>query len=338
MSEQNVPHSKIGPFISQKHPAGRELVMLESASLRATFAAGQGASLCSLQWRFQEEWQELLYRANRFEPVSGWRGQAPWLWPAVGRNYTARQLMETTERPAECRWMDGETERNIPIHGFVMDAAWTVQEQSAARAVLQLSDHASTREWYPFAFVLQLTATLDGNACSLEMKVSNLSDNARTMPFSIGNHLTLHVPFADGAPLAEAHLAGQAARRYEVTPIGFEGAALPLPADAKVPLETPWTANAILGGFSEPYAEMTVKTPSCRIRVGQEAQDLARFGLDPTDYRFVLYQDAERRFFCLEPWLGRPNSLNASHGLVRLPAGQSFTWRMTIQLEHISSS
>lgn len=40
------------------------------------------------------EWMELLHRAmTTDEPDSEWRGRAPQLWPAVGRNYMPDQVL-----------------------------------------------------------------------------------------------------------------------------------------------------------------------------------------------------------------------------------------------------
>jgi galactose mutarotase-like enzyme len=44
----------------------------------------------------------------------------------------------------------------------------------------------------------------------------------------------------------------------------------------------------------------------------------------------VLWGDKDGKFFCPEPWLGGPNSLNSGAGLVVLKAGQSFVWEYSI--------
>ena len=45
---------------------------------------------------------------------------------------------------------------------------------------------------------------------------------------------------------------------------------------------------------------------------------------------FVLWGDADGGFFCPEPWLGGPDSLNTGAGRVVLHAGEAFTWSYTI--------
>ena len=45
---------------------------------------------------------------------------------------------------------------------------------------------------------------------------------------------------------------------------------------------------------------------------------------------FVLW--GENDYFCPEPWLGAPNSLNNGKGLVTVEAGGSFQWGMDVTM------
>lgn len=313
------------------------IVLDDGGPIRATFAPEHGASLCSLAWRRKGRWQELLHRANQFDAVAGWRGQAPWLWPAVGRNYTDEQLDSATTRPDQCRYRVGETTYPIPIHGFAMDSVWQVQSRTATGVTCTFSDNAHTRTHYPFGFTVQMKGVLTPTGVRMALTVKHVSDEATDsesrIPFSIGNHLTIRQPLPDSATDAVSRLFGEATWLYEVSPFGLEGKREPLSLEQGVPLDAPWCSNAILGGFTEPSAGMVLEGADYRVRVVQTAYDRNRHGLTPDDYRYVLYMAPTREFFCLEPWLGSPNSLNTKRGVVRLAAGQTFRWEMEILLE-----
>jgi galactose mutarotase-like enzyme len=156
------------------------------------------------------------------------------------------------------------------------------------------------------------------------------------MPFSIGNHLTLRMPLPDGSDFETSLLRGPARRLYTVEPPGFEGAGSDILLEEGVPLNTSFCANALLGGFTGPEAEMYVQAKSFCVRAAQRVLTPEVYGTGPEEFRFVLYEDGTRRFFCLEPWLGRPNSLNTGQGVILLAPGQAFCWEMSIQCEDLT--
>ena len=49
------------------------------------------------------------------------------------------------------------------------------------------------------------------------------------------------------------------------------------------------------------------------------------------DYHFVVYANLGAGFFCPEPWLGRPDSLNRRRGIVVLKPGRSFAWQLRLE-------
>lgn len=312
------------------------MILLDNGrDVRVGVAPEHGATLCSLQLRSEGEWQELLYRANDWSKPDGWRGQAPWLFPAVGRNYTEEQLRREPGRPASCSYRLGGQTLPIPIHGFAMDSVWQVEagSQTPDRFTCILRDTPETRAYYPFQFEARVEFYLLQNEVKTSFHVRHIRGAQERMPFSIGNHLTLRMPLPDGSDMETCLLRGPATRLYTVEPPGFEGAGRDISLIEGVPLTAPFCANALLGGFSGPEAEMSLQAKSFCVRVTQRVLTPGVPGTGSEEYRFVLYEDGTRRFFCLEPWLGRPNSLNTGQGAILLETEQSFCWEMTIQWE-----
>ena len=100
-------------------PGKPEFVVLrdEKAGIEAAVAPSEGGELSGLKVRFQGRWIELLYRARDYSPTAGWRGKAPLLWPATGRNFAPGTPPDGGDEVVGSYDLDGQRLR-MPIHGF----------------------------------------------------------------------------------------------------------------------------------------------------------------------------------------------------------------------------
>ena len=71
-----------------------KLVLLrdEAAGIEAAIVPAKGGELSGLAVRFKDQWIETLYLARDYSPRQSWTGKAPFLWPATGREASARAL------------------------------------------------------------------------------------------------------------------------------------------------------------------------------------------------------------------------------------------------------
>ena len=111
-----------------------------------------------------------------------WGGQAPILFPIVGR------LIEDKYT------LDGK-EYEMPKHGFARKMPWEFIGAEDNSMSFRLSDTAETREIYPFEFDLVVTYTLDGATLTVSHDIKNKSD--KTMYFSIGAHPAFNCTIGD---------------------------------------------------------------------------------------------------------------------------------------------
>ncbi len=271
---------------------------------------------------------ELLYRANQFAapPAGQWRGRAPLLWPTVGRNFTPAALRQP--EPA-CGFDHDGRHYPLPIHGFTRDLPWDVrghgQDSEAAWVRLGLSDSPATRAVYPWPFALEVEHRVEA-----ERLVSTVSlESTETLPFGIGNHLTVTIPPAE---FAAATLQANVSCQHLLSPDHLlSGETIAADLCEPHPLSEARWLNTVLGGIDGP-AEMTVTwADGFAITVAQEVLEGAGC-VAPDDVLFVLYGNPELGYFCPEPWIGRPNGLQDPVGRVTLPAGRTFVWRMIIQI------
>ena len=299
--------------ITLRSPSGR---------ITADVAPFDGGGVSSLQVAGRGE---LLYRANQFQvpPAGEWTGRAPLLWPCPGRNFTPERLDAGS---SDCCFEHCGQVYDLPIHGFARHRAWTVAETAHDAVTLTLADDEASRAVYPWPFELAMTHTVTDAALLTTVRISSRVD----LPFGIGNHITLALPPAP--TYGEVVMRTHATVAHELVKPGFigeGGRAIDLAGGVKLS-DHSWR-DTVLGGISG-VPEMSVTWPDgfC-VTVSQtfgEGADL----VPPEAVLFVMYGNVERAYYCPEPWCGWPNALQTGRGLVRLPAGRTFEWTMSVKL------
>lgn len=303
-------------------PSGVGIVTVrdEEAGLAFSVTPKSGGGLSGLQFRRNHRWLELLHRANPFQPASGaWCGGAPWLFPAVGRSSSGG-------RP-DCYAFNG-TLYPMPIHGLVMNRAWTLISSSKKSVACRTSSDAVTRKSYPFDFELTAEYALLPDGLSVRAEVLASSSNPGRMPFCLGNHLTLAIPF-DGEDAGEHIVRTPATTSLSLSPQGFlTGESRPVSLAAGATLrEDPRLTDMVLDGFPPGECWIEVRAPSgLGLRVRQSVET------EPGPLRFVLFAAPPTTFLCPEPWCGEPNSLNTGRALSWLRPGERFEWEMEISI------
>ncbi|QLL70062.1 aldose 1-epimerase family protein [Lactobacillus sp. 3B(2020)] len=141
------------------------MIVLKNDQLQVKIAE-HGAELQSIS----DGKREYLWQAD---PAS-WHRKAPVLFPFVGRlkdnHYTfAGQQFEQKQ------------------HGFARDMEFKVLKASQTKVTLQLKDSLATRKHYPFAFVLEVTYSLQGKRLVVDYQVKNPSAE-QTLLYSLGAH------------------------------------------------------------------------------------------------------------------------------------------------------
>jgi len=322
-------------------PADAEIYELvdEEAGVRAGIAPFAGAEVSSLQVRRGSEWVELIYRADDFSPCEEWRGRAPFLWPAVGRNFSQEQIDLATRTGEEAemgRYTLGGSEYDMPCHGFAMEQPWEVvshlAEADRAELTCALDSGDYGRDIYPFDYRLEVQYVLHDRALTVNFTANAGPANTAPMPFSVGNHISLKFPLAPGP---ESHwndgtLQGSARREHGIDDLSlFDGSASDKDFRGGLSLSDPSHCNGVTGGGDgESWLEL-IQPGAMSVRMSQSVP--AGWGMEEHLY-FVLWGDPEEGYFCPEPWVGGPNSLNTGEGLVQLPPGESFTWTFRAEI------
>lgn len=111
-----------------------------------------------------------------------WYGQAPILFPIVGR------LLE------DKYFLDGK-QYNMPKHGFARNLPWTLKEKTDTSISFILTQNEETLKMYPFCFSVVVTFTLTDNTLTVSHSIVNESED--TMYFSLGAHPAFNCEIGD---------------------------------------------------------------------------------------------------------------------------------------------
>jgi galactose mutarotase-like enzyme len=336
-------------------PTECEVVLLTDNQnrVKASIAPHSGGELSSLQILWEGTWRETIYRANDFRPTDGWRGRAPTLWPAVGRNYTEERLQEVIQAQTYVpigAYLIGKQKYQMPDHGFVMNRPWTLNDyghdDSKAWAQCAIQSDESTRQYYPFDFTLGVTYTLAAGLLSIQYRVTPQSSSehvsapvtdTQAMFFSIGNHLTFQLPFSPQGSFCETVLSAPTKKQLALTPQSLlSGEVLEKDLTQGVSLSDNSLHDTVISGFERDNVWVRlVDTHAFGFQISQRGW-VEKAGetteLSTQDYYFVFYGMPETGLFCPEPWVGGPNSLNTKKGVVWLHEGEQFEWVIQVEL------
>jgi galactose mutarotase-like enzyme len=313
------------------------LVSLAPANgiLRAQVAPDVGGELAGLQCKLGGEFRELLYHGRDYRPVKGWTGRAPTLWPGVGRNAVALSGAKPGDAEAG-GWIWKGQRYPMLAHGFVRGQKWRLEKSfsgdATAYSVVSTADSAATRVLYPFGFRMAIEHRVAGSSVILSYRISAAKANSDPMPFSIGNHITFNVPFAPAGRGDQVMITSSATRHVLLGPPG----------------NTP-TGQVTDTDFSKPrtLASLGVQTPYSLAGcppgdVWTRLEDPAGMAITishQSDWRpqgepvlFNLWGDVPQGFFAPEPWMGKQGSLVTGDGLIHLPPGEDFDWRVAVDV------
>ena len=236
------------------------------------------------------------------------RGGIPPLFPVCGRLMRADVL--------------GGYEINgrafvLPLHGFAMRRSWTVADAARPdRIRLRLTDDPETRAMYPFPFELELVYAISNAGLTCRLTVRNPGRDR--LPFYAGFHPYFLTP-PPGAGKEQTHFTAQPHTRHL-----YNATKSDLVATAPVP-EFPMSVanvdiNELLLEVGD-RGETRLQWPDGFVLVQSASPELP--------YR-QFYTLPDQSFFCDEPWMAPPGTLNHLERTPGLPPGAEITCSVRI--------
>lgn len=310
---------------------GTSIIVLSDklSGIEASVAPARGGELSGLRVFYHNQWNELLFHALDYGDFKGWRGKAPLLWPAVGRNYATADDLKNNK----LSYMYDGTYYNIPIHGFIRFNKWKVVGMTAnkkkSEVVLTTEDDSTSLKIYPFKFKFYVIHRITNGRYEVYYMVKADKSNQKNMFFSIGNHITFNVPLIKNSPLDscyfETPLTEQIYTDEKGIPTGKSGTCSYMP---KVPITGFKALEAIsLGGYYENDPWVKLSDPSglsLIIITHAQSQPNKPF------IQFNIWGDVNNGYFSMEPWEGLQDSFNLYEGLIYLQPGKFWKWNFKV--------
>ncbi len=241
-----------------------------------------------------------------------WYGQAPVLFPIIGR------LLDDKYR------FNG-TEYTMQKHGFARKKPFEVVSCERNEAVFVLRSDADTRKCYPFEFELYVKFSLLGRTLQVIHTVVNRTEGE--MYFSLGGHPGFNCEIGDALEfdknetLATETIDGDSIRLPDRTPV--------LKDENRIPItEHIFDRDAlILSG---------IRSKAVTLRKASQAHEV-RFTFGDVPY-LGIWAKPGAPYVCIEPWCGVNDDRRAradiseKDAIQRLPAGGVFDLAYTAEI------
>lgn len=305
-----------GGMMTREHDVEVYAIRASDGSVGASIVPELGAVVSSLRFAWRGTHRETLFRHDYFwdRAAERTRGGFPFLFPVCAR-------LERDGVPGLYLY-DGHR-YEMKIHGFAMRMPWTVVEHTDSSLTVTLGDTEATRSCYPFRFLLTLEFEVKAGVLTIRQTYANTGSVA--MPYYAGFHpYFLTPPPGQGKEQVQIRYAMKAMLNYNSRLTDIVGQVPPVPTPLKVTDPVLIERLTAIGEDREVCLEfpdgMTLHTRADGVE-------------DERMFRFVqLYTMVDKPFFCVEPWMAPPNTLNSVTGSRWIGAGQTERGVVTVRV------
>ena len=246
------------------------------------------------------------------------RGGNPILFPFMGRNYADGKKF-FWKNPG-----DGVV-RPMPQHGFAVDGAFEIVEATENSVRAKFLPSADACEGYPFDYEFFVTYRFSELALTCEFELVNRGDVR--IPWCAGHHFYFTLPWHAGLTRKDYALKIDAKKFWH-----HDGDGKLVKADApKEPIS-----------FGDPaicdliYTKLKTNRVAFGPKNGEE-NVVVRVGDNeaPSAWTTVVTwsESEDAPFYCVEPWMGAPNSTEHGNGLHFVEPGASEVFKVSVALE-----
>ncbi len=293
------------------------MLTIENASLRLSVLPDPGASIVSLEGKWQGAWVPLM-RPTPPEVLAAHSSGALTSRMLASRMPLSGMLASFNLIPWSNRLtgagfdFDGthyalraNTPQGYAIHGDGRDRPWRVMEHTADSLICALDSREFPDFNFPFPLRAEIRYSLEGNSFGTTLTVLNSGESP--MPVGFGFHPYFNRGFG-GAPTDEAQLQLRVAGVYPplagMTAKAVEPVRTRLPTDDRsgmfdAPAEMDFSALAPVGArdidhcFGGWDSRATIAYPSSGVRL--------EFSCDPVFGHVIVYTPPGKPFFAVEP-------------------------------------
>lgn len=215
--------------------------------------------------------------------------------------------------------------RPMPMHGLARQGEFSISDldHSGFTALFVPNDEA--REVYPYNYEFSVQYRFETLGLVCELSLQNLG--SEPIPWSAGHHFYFTVPWTEGLTRSDYAMRIPATEHYRHA---SDGSLIPGPELNEIEnMDHPDLSDCVHVGLKE----NTVIFGE-RGHAGDVIVSLGADNVPPKDAAMVTWTESpEAPFYCVEPWMGPPNSPEHKRGLHHVAPGQTQTFTVAIKVK-----
>lgn len=244
------------------------------------------------------------------------RGGNPILFPFSARTFHEGEIQ---------KWKapDGSI-LPMPMHGFARQGTFEINRIDRTGFAARLIPDEEAKKAYPYDYEFEVIYRFQEKEINVELRLQN--HDKVSIPWSAGHHFYFTIPWLDGTKRSDYELmvpAKKAARH------AADGSLTP---DSK-PKKIESIGNSSL--VDRIHYQLTSPTVECRCKKDDSTLTI-EIGTQPSPipgYALVTWTESDDSpFFCIEPWMGPPNSPEHEIGLHHVGPGETQAFSVTIKV------
>lgn len=244
------------------------------------------------------------------------RGGNPVLFPFVARTFDGGQ---------EDYWKTPAGERlPMPRHGFARDGAFHIESITEEGFTAALEPTAAGQKVYPYAYTFSVTYRFEQLSLFVDFKLEN--KDSVNIPWCAGHHFYFNLPWHKGLnrgsyciniPARKAFYHGGSGKLEPVK--GFAQETSFDDPSLVDRIHCGLKSNEVVFGSKDGEEQISVKIGDTRVP-------------SPWTALTTWTEDSESPFYCVEPWMGPPSSMDNKKGLHIVEPGKTECFSVEISL------
>ncbi len=246
------------------------------------------------------------------------RGGNPILFPFSARTFDQGDIHF---------WRHEKIRRPMPMHGFARNSVFEMTEfdENGFAAVLQPGKEAI--EAYPFDYEFTVIYRFQELSFWVEFRLLNKGDEP--LPWSAGHHFYFQLPWHDGASRSDYRIDIPARKAFRHQSDGRLEPAPPF--EQSTSFDDPALVDRIHTRLKENVVRFGPKNGEEDIVMRLQGGDSS--ATQPSDQTVVTWSESETApYYCVEPWMGPPNSPEHKKGLNFVPPKKTGVFSVEVSL------
>ncbi len=287
----------------------------------STFTAipEKGARLLTWDINFAEKNRSIIYwpkNVENWNSIGSIRGGNPILFPFVGRSFDNGQIKF---------WKTPEGERcPMELHGYARQGIFSIENMHQQGFSARFQPDVICHSAYPYQYIFRVIYQFNELSLSVILELEN--QDIRPLPWCAGHHFYFTLPWHENHSRADYVFHTTAKKAFKH---GADGNLCPVKDfESTTAFNDPSLVDRI-------HCKLMDNVVKFGPRSGEE--DICiRLGNDsiPSVWNSIVTwtEKEESPFYCVEPWMGPPNSTGHKNGLHFVEPGKTERFEVVVSL------